>query len=90
MQRMYVSNFSKKRDELVSLVKRFRKGDKNAQLRLQELLADDLYKQVFAATYKGTAEGMALQLLNARQEKIRYKVHGLPVQGGAPGLGKRK
>ena len=87
---MYVPNFSEKRDELLSLVKGFRKGDKNAQLRLRELLADDSYKLVLAATFKQTAEGRALQLLKARGEKIRYKVHGTPVQGGAPGLGKRK
>jgi hypothetical protein len=87
---MHVPEFSEKRDTLVSLVKRLRKGDKNAQIQLQELLADPLYRQVFSATFKGTAEGRALQLLKARREKILYKGHGSPVQGGAPGLGKRK
>jgi hypothetical protein len=90
MQHMHVPGFAEKRDELASLVKRFRKGDKNAQLRLQELLLDHSYRRVFAATFKGTAEGRALQLLRARREKIQYKAHGSPVQGGAPGLGKRK
>ena len=84
------TGFSDLRKELRGLVKRFRKGDKTAQLKLQELLANPQYEKVFKETYKGTPKGRALQIAKARKEKTIYKMHGQPLQGGSPGLGKRK
>jgi hypothetical protein len=82
--------FSDMRKELQGLVKCFRKGDKAAQIRLQDLLNDPRYKKVFAETYKQASKSRALLQLKAQKEKILYKMHGQPFQGGLPGLGKRK
>jgi DNA invertase Pin-like site-specific DNA recombinase len=86
---MYVSGFYKKRDELVRLVEKFEKGDTIAQLRLRELLTNDLYMQVFLATFKETAQERALQPLKASSGSIDI-MRGPPMQGGAPGLRNRR
>ncbi len=85
----YIPDFSAKRKELSELVRLFRKGNKKAWNRLRILLADPQYREVFSATYKSTPEERALQRYRSRNEKILYKSDGGPVQGGAPGLGKR-
>ena len=86
----HIAAFRKKRNELKELVKRFRKGDAEAQAKLQELFQDPQYREVFSKTFRAIPEAMARQAKRAQEERIYYKSDSSrPYQGGAPGLGKK-
>ena len=80
-----------RRKELRELIKLFKKGDLTAQVRLRALLEKPGYLRVFKGLYTHNADDQLLQSLRARSERTEYKVRTFfPVQGGAPGMGKKK
>lgn len=85
-----MASFRERRIEITQLVKSFRKGDVESQKKLQSLLQDEQYRKIFSKIYQATPEAKALQVLRSSAEKTQYKSSGArPIQGGAPGLGKR-